>query len=103
MSIFVVLLLIVSLAANAMLVWYCKKLVKNLWYGVNNVEELQKLLLEYASSLQTLYDAQNYSDEALEISIQNTKLIVEACRVYKDSIIDKQDNDSEKETRAEEE
>ena len=98
MTILVVLLLIISLAVNGILVWYSRKLVKNLWYGVNNVEELQKLLLEYASSLQALYDSQNYSDESIEITIGNTKMIAEACRVYKDSIIQKQGENSEETT-----
>lgn len=86
------LLLLLSLAGNCILVWYCKKLVKNLWYGVNNVEELHKLLLEYATSLESLYELeQYYGDETIKVAIGNTKLIAEACRVYKDSIIQKQE------------
>jgi hypothetical protein len=94
-----ILLLAISLTANGILVWYCRKLIKNLWYGINNADELQKLLLEYAASLESLYNIQNYSDETIEIAIGNTKLIAEACRVYKDSIIEKQDDkNSEKNT-----
>ena len=101
MTIILFLLFIISLAANLVLVWYCRKLIKNLWYGFNNADELQKLLLEYAASLEDLQSVQNYSDETIDIAIGNTKLIAEACRVYKDSIIDKQDNkNSEKNTNS---
>lgn len=87
-------LLFLSLAANIILVWYCKKLVKNLWYGVQNVDELQRLLNEYSSSLQSLYELQDYyGDETIKVAIDNTKTIVEACRVYKETILQKQDED----------
>lgn len=87
-------ILLLSLAANTILVWYCKKLIKNLWYGVKNVEELDKLLVEYSNSLQSLYDLeQYYGDDTIRVAIENTKLIIEACRVYKDSIIQKQEED----------
>jgi hypothetical protein len=60
---------------------------------MKNVEELQKLLTEYSESLETLNQLeQYYDDENIKIAIENTKLISEACRVYKDSIIQKQDD-----------
>ena len=93
-------ILFLSLAANVTLVWYCKKLVKNLWYGVKNVEELDKLLNEYAASLQSLYDLeQYYGDDTIRVAIENTKLIVDACRVYKESIIQKQEEDKIEQTK----
>jgi hypothetical protein len=85
-------LIILSLTANGILVWYCRKLVKNLWFGINNVESLQKLLNEYADSMESLYELEQfYGDETIKAAISNTKVVVEACRVYKDSIIDKQE------------
>lgn len=95
--IFLLLVLLLSLTANFILIWYCRKLVKNLWYGMNNLDELQKLLLDYSDSLQTLYELEQlYQDENIKVAIANTKLMIEACRVYKDSIIEKQDKDIEK-------
>lgn len=85
-------LLFISLVANGVLVWYCRKLVKNLWFGINNVDSLQNLLNEYADSMQSLYELEQfYGDETIKTAISNTKMVVEACRVYKETIIDKQE------------
>jgi hypothetical protein len=92
--------LILSLVLNGILIWYCRKVIKNLWYGVSNVEELQKLLNEYSDSLQTMYELEQfYGDDTIKTAIENTKIIVEACRVYKDTIIEKrEENKIEKTT-----
>jgi hypothetical protein len=85
-------LLLVSLTANGILVWYTKKLIKNLFYGIKNAEELQNLLNQYADSMQSLYELEQfYGDETIKTAIANTKMVVEACRIYKDSIIEKQE------------
>jgi hypothetical protein len=92
MTFFLVFLLLISLTANAILVWYCRKLIKNLWFGINNVEGLQSLLNEYAESMQSLYELEQfYGDETIKTAINNTKMVVEACRIYKESIINKQE------------
>ncbi len=99
MIILITALLLLSLTANIILVWYCKKLLKNLWNGVQNIDELNRLLLEYSSTLESLYVLEEYYDnDEIKVAISNTKLIVEACRVYKDSIIEKQGDDIEKTT-----
>lgn len=88
--------LLLSLTANVILVWYSKKLVKNLWNGVNNIDELQNLLLDYSNSLESLYQLEQlYEDENIKVAIANTKLMIEACRVYKSTIL-KQDDKIEK-------
>jgi hypothetical protein len=92
MMFFIFFLLLASLIANGVLIWYCRKLVKNLWFGINNVDSLQVLLNEYAESMQSLYELEQfYGDETIKTAIANTKMVAEACRVYKDSIIDKQE------------
>jgi hypothetical protein len=92
MTFFLVFLLLISLTANAILVWYCRKLIKNLWFGINNVEGLQSLLNEYAESMQSLYELEQfYGDETIKTAISHTKMVVEACRIYKESIINKQE------------
>ena len=94
MTFYIYFFLLLSLTANAVLIWYCRKLVRNLWYGIKNVDELQKLLNEYSGSLQSLYELEQfYGDETIKVAIGNTKLIVEACRVYKESILQKQEED----------
>lgn len=99
MSIMLVIFLVLSLTANGILVWYCRKLIKNLWYGVNNVDQLQNLLNDYANSLQSIYELEEfYEDDTIRAAINNTKTIAEACRVYKNTLIEKQDEDDSEET-----
>lgn len=87
------LLLITSLIANGVFIWYTKKIVQNLYYGVNNIDELQKLLEEYANLLEPLEKMENYYGEpALTSAINNTKIIIQVCKTYKSSIIES-DND----------
>lgn len=103
MIIFLVFLLLLSLTANCVLIWYCRKLVQNLWNGVNNVDELQRLLNEYADSLKSMYSLEEfYGDETIKTAIDNTKIISEACRVYKKTIIQTQDTEQSEENIQEE-
>jgi hypothetical protein len=88
------LLLGISIAGNIILVWYTRKLVKNLYYGVKNVDEMQKLLSEYSSLLEPLLTMENYyGDPAITSAITNTKLVVDVCKTYKKSIIESQDEE----------
>lgn len=90
------LLLVLSLVGNVILVWYTRKLVQNLYYGVKNVDEMQKLLSEYATLLEPLLTMENYyGDPAITSAIANTKLVVDACKAYKNSIIESQDEESQ--------
>ena len=89
MLILITLLLILSLAGNIILIWYTRKLIQNLYYGVNNIDEMQKLLNEYADLLAPLANLDNfYGEPALSAAIANTKLVIDACRVYKKTIIE---------------
>lgn len=102
------LLLFISLAVNIVFVWYTRKLVQNLYYGVNNIDELQKLLEEYANLLEGLEKMENYyGDPALTSAINNTKIIIQVCKTYKNSIIesndDKKENNEETDEEAEKE
>jgi hypothetical protein len=81
--------LVMSLILNGLLVWYTRKVVQNLYFGVNNVEELQKLLNEYVLLLEPLVNMENYyADPAIASAINNTRIIIDACKVYKSSILD---------------
>jgi hypothetical protein len=97
------LLLGISLAVNGIFIWYTRKLVQNLYYGVNNIDELQKLLNEYASLLEPLLTMENYyNDPAITSAITNTKMVAEACKVYKNSIIESQDEENKENQNSEE-
>jgi hypothetical protein len=94
------LLLGISIAVNGIFIWYTRKLVQNLYYGVNNVDEMQKLLNEYADLLEPLATLENYYGEpAITSAIANTKLVMEACKTYKNSIIES-DNEENQEAES---
>lgn len=89
MNILLALLLIISVIINGMLIWYTRKLVQNLYFGINNVEELQRLLNEYVSLLEPLATMENYyNDPIITSAVANTKLVIDACRVYKKTLIE---------------
>jgi hypothetical protein len=88
-------LLALSVVVNGVLFWYTKKLVEKLTYGVNNVDELQNLLNEYANSLSGMLDMETYyGDETMASAVRNTKMVVETCKVYKNSILETKNNET---------
>ena len=96
MTIMLVLLLICSLAANVVFIWYTRKLLENLHYGIKNVDEMQKLLEEYASLLEPLSNMENfYNDPALSSAIANTKLVIQTCKVYKNAMLESANEETE--------
>lgn len=96
MTILLVLLLIFSLVANVIFIWYTRRLVQNLYYGVNNVDEMQKLLEEYAVLLEPLANMENYyGDPALSSAIANTKLVIQTCKVYKKALLEGTNEETE--------
>ena len=98
------LFLIISIAINGVFIWYTRKLVQNLYYGVNNVDELQKLLNEYVSLLEPIATMENYYGEpAITSAVANTKMVIEACKAYKNSIIESQDEENQEFQETEEE
>lgn len=93
-------LLGISIGINIILVWYTRKLIKNLYYGINNVDELQKLLNEYVVLLEPILNMENYyGDPIITSTIANTKMVVEACGVYKNSILENYDEENQKEQK----
>lgn len=99
MTILLSVLLAISLAINGMLIWYVRKMVQNMSYAINNVDEMQKMLNEYAVLLQPLATMENYyNDPALTSAINNTLLVVDACKVFKKTMIvsgDEENQDQE--------
>jgi hypothetical protein len=86
------LLFLISLVVNGVLVWYVRKLIKNLNFGVNNVDEFQKMLEEYSSTLESIIEMeQYYQDEVIKVACNNTRLVIGACKVYKKTILDSEE------------
>lgn len=91
--------LLVSLTCNIILVWYSRKLVKNLSAGVEGLDDLQQLLDEYASLLSGMAELeQYYGDETVVGAVKNTKMVIEACKFYKKSVLNTETDNMEKTT-----
>jgi hypothetical protein len=87
--ILVVFLLALSLTVNGLLVWYTRKLVNNLKIGVNGVEQFQQLLDEYCKSMESVYELEKYyGDETITAVINNTKMVIEASKFYKNAVLE---------------
>jgi hypothetical protein len=83
--------LLLSLVCNGILIWYIRKLVQKLSYGVDSVDQLQELLYEYSEGLEGVYELQEYyGDDTIKAAIANTKIVIEACKAYKSTIIEKE-------------
>ena len=89
MSLLLGFLLLLSAAGNVVLVWYVRKLVKNLSVGTKGIDDLQGLLNEYCSLLEGMLQLdQYYGDDTVTGAVNNTKLVIEACKFYKKAIIE---------------
>lgn len=95
---FLIIALILSVAVNIVLIWYVRKVVQMMAYGIENVEELQKLLNEYAGLLEPVATMENYyGDPAITSAVANTKLVIDACRIYKQTLIRNHDEEDTEE------
>jgi hypothetical protein len=66
-----------------------RKLIKNLNNGVKGVDDLQELLQEYTVLLEGMLQLdQYYGDDTVNGAVKNTKLVIEACKFYKKSVLD---------------
>ena len=90
------LLLVISLAVIGILVWYTRKLVNNLNYAVKNMDDMQQLFTEYGNLLEPLANLENYYGEpAIDSAIANTKLVIQACGVYKKTVLEGTDEETQ--------
>ena len=89
-------LLAISLVCNLVLVWYLSKIVNNLKNGVKGVDDLQELLEEYTASLESMLTLdQYYGDDTATAAVKNTKMVVEACKFYKKSVLELDEGEAE--------
>jgi hypothetical protein len=79
--------LLLSVIFNIVLIWYTRKLIKNLNIGIINIDQFQELLNEYAGLLESMLTLdQYYGDDTITSAIKNTKMVIEASKFYKNSI-----------------
>ena len=76
--------LALSLSANAVFVWYVKKLLSKYWYDVEVREKFTEMIGQYAESLEAIYRLEEfYGEETIKKAIQQTRFVEEACKEYK--------------------
>ena len=82
--IYVVLLLLFSLAINGVFVWYTRKLLQDLFFVSSNIEGLYEQVDGFSSHLQEVHKRETYyGDPTLEGLIQHSKELVEEMQEYR--------------------
>ena len=101
---FVIWSVLMTIAAG-ILVWYSRKVTDQLKFAVTNVEQYQNLLDQYQKSLEAVYKLDEYyGDDTMKVLISHTKMVADACKAFRYSIIDtgeeeKDDTTATKETK----
>lgn len=94
--IFITIFLCLSLTINCILFWYARKLVRQLSFGVNYTQQLQGLLEEYSSNLESMLDMEvYYGDETITSAVKNTRMVIETCKMYEKSVLSIKDDNIE--------
>lgn len=98
------LLLILSLTANGILVWYIKTLIKKYLFDVEAIDKFKDMLGQYRDSLSSLYRLEElYGDETIKKAIAQTNFVIDACEEFKGGFTGAADDTEEtEETEAEE-
>jgi len=78
-------LLCLSIAANVLLVWYIKKMLKELIFTSDNVLQLRVSMGDFASHLEGVQSQETYyGDPTIEGLIKHSKEIVEEIKDFED-------------------
>lgn len=81
-------LLVLSLVANGLLIWFISKLTEQFRVAVKNVDVYQDLLNEYQTTLEAMYRMDEYyGDDTIKVVIQHTKMVSEACAGFKETML----------------
>ena len=81
------LLVIISLSANVLLLWYVRKLLQKYWFDVEVRERFTKMLEQYGEALRSLHSLEElYGEEIIKKAIAQTDFVIEACKEFKESI-----------------
>jgi len=89
MTILFAALFTLSFILNIILIWYIRKLIKNLNKGVSSIDDLQELLQEYTALLESMLQLNEYyGDDTIVAAVKNTQLVIEACKFYKKSVLE---------------
>ena len=91
-------LLILSVIANGLLIWYIVQLLKKILTDDENIGDLVDKLNNFSAHLEALYNQETfYADERLQSLLQHSKEIVEEVEAYAElyDFIQEKDNEVE--------
>jgi len=78
-------LLLSSVAANVVLVWYIKKMLKELLFTSDNVVQMKISLSDFVFHLEGIHEQETYyGDPTIEGLIKHSKEIVEEIKDFED-------------------
>lgn len=81
------LVLLCSLAANGLIIWYVRKLLGKLQDEVEVREAYKKMLGDYADSLQNMYKLEElYGEEIIKRAVNETRFVIEATEEFKKTL-----------------
>ena len=85
MIILLSILLLVSVSTNILLVWYIKKMLKELLFTSHNIGDLQISMNEFTTHLESIYEREMfYGDSTLEGLIEHSKEVVKDIKDFED-------------------
>ena len=94
---FLILLCLLLASITGVLIWYINKLMKDITVNAQGLEDYQTFLTEYSQSLESVLQLdQFYGDDTITATIKNTKLVIEATKEFRDSVlVDEEEKDIE--------
>jgi len=97
-------IILLSISANIMLIWYIKRLFQKIFFISDNIGDLLSNLEGFATHLEKIHSLETYyGDETLQGLIRHSRNIVEYIEGYKDvyNFTEEQDNTTEEENAKE--
>ena len=80
--------LLLSVTANILLIWYIRRLIEDLFFVSENVEDLFNQIDTFSTHLQEIHELETfYGDSTLQNLIRHSKNLVEELHQYRNVFI----------------
>ena len=101
MIIILSLLVLLLGTSTGILFWYCRKTAEQLKFAVQNVDAYQELLDQYLNSLKAIFKMDEYyGDDTIAVLIEHTKMVSEACKAFKYTMIEEKNDKKAEESES---
>jgi len=83
MTFFLWLFLLLSIAANVILIWYIRQVIGRVWDLSENMDEVTALLGEYSTHIETINEMETYhGDAVIDNLLKHSKAVNASLKVY---------------------